>query len=110
MAIKWNLKIETIHSLSTEDWEGYYGLAGHMKATRRVNSALFNAIKWGRKKLETDKYADPIKVGINCIERVQKVMSRVTDFGFNDTEPQWAVSDFVEKYLNLKMGSIGRIW
>lgn len=103
---KWQEDIEGIKRLSTESWDTYYDQKGIGVALRRVNSSLYNAIKWARKKIESDKFVSETKVGQECFSRVYEVAGNVGKFGFTDTECRRQLTYFIEKWLDLPYDSI----
>ncbi len=104
-----NYKTEKeIKNLSHSDWQSFGGLNGSAQARVRANKSLLSAIKWGEKTIADNDLVDPVKVGQRCQERAVKVLNRLGEWGFQDTEPQGQLCFFIEKYLNLPSCSVER--
>jgi len=104
-----NYKVEQqIKNLSHSDWQSYAGLKGSSQARTRANSALLSAMKWGENKIESDDCIDPVKVGQKCFTRVAKVLDRLGEWGFQDTEPQCQLCYLIERFLDLPSYSVER--
>ena len=108
MTKHWKEDINGINTLTPANWCAYDNLKGCQSACKRVNASLFNAITWARKKISSDEFADPVKVGQGCYHRVNKVLSNTSKWGFNDTEGQVALCEFIEEWLELHDGAVNR--
>ena len=104
--VNWQEDMAGIKKLTAGSWDAYYDQKGIGTALRRVNSSLYNAIKWARKKIESDPFVSEVKVGQECFRRVYEVAGNVGRYGFTDTECRRQLTYFIEKWLDLPYDSV----